>query len=91
MGKKVKRKTYVSKGQRDSVSRSTVKAVRRDVSAFDREIHKVNAWIAGKNPWITIANPSKETNRKFIKVRANAEWGDPKRRFANLYGVKDEQ
>ena len=32
-----------------------------------------------QNPWLTIENPSKEqTNRKFIRVRANDYWGNPK-------------
>lgn len=86
MGKKVKRKTYVSKGQRDSVSRSTVKAVRQDRSEIDKALHKLEAWRAGKNPWVTV--PGKQSNQKFVRVRANAVWGDPKRATANLFGGK---
>ena len=84
MGKKVKRKTYISKGQRDSVSRSTVKAARQDVSEFDKALHKVAAWRAGKNPWITV--PGTQSNQKFVRVRANSVYGDPKRSLANLFG-----
>lgn len=89
MGKKVKRKTYVSKGQRDSVSRSTVKAVKRDKSEFDKAIHKLEAWQAGKNPWITV--PGTQSNQRFVKVRANAVYGDPKRRSANIFGKPDAE
>ena len=84
MGKKVKRKTYVSKGQRDSVSRSTVKAVKRDVSAIDKALHKLAAWRAGKNPWITVPGPS--SNMRFVRVRANAVYGDPRFATANIFG-----
>ena len=86
MGKKVKRKTYVSKGQRDSVSRSVVKAVRQGRSEIEKALNKVTAWRAGKNPWITIAGPGPK--ERFKRVRANAEWGDPKK-LSTLYGRED--
>jgi hypothetical protein len=85
MGKKVKRKTYVSKGQRDSVSRSTVKAARQDVSELTKALHKIEAWRAGKNPWITVEGT--QSNQRFVRVRANALYGDPKK-SANLFGGK---
>lgn len=87
MGKKVKRKTYVSKGQRHSVARSTVKLVRRDTSGVEKALHKLNAWRAGKNPWITVEGPS--SNMRFVRVRANNLWGDP-RRTANIYKVSND-
>lgn len=88
MGKKVKRKTYTSKGQRDSVARSTVNATRRDAPEIDKALHKVAAWRAGKNPWITV--PGTQSNQRFVKVRANALYGDPKRASANLFGGKPD-
>lgn len=84
MGKKVKRKTYVSKGQRASVSRTAIRAARDGVSEFDKALHKVEAWRAGKNPWITV--PGTTSNQKFVRVRANSVYGDPKRATANLFG-----
>lgn len=87
MGKKVKRKTYVSKGQRNSVARSTVNAVRRDRSEVEKAMNKLNAWRAGKNPWITVPGPS--SNMRFVKVRANALYGDPRYATANIYGKSD--
>lgn len=80
MGKKRSRGTYHSKGERRAVAKSTVKAVRRDRSPFDIELNKLDAWRKGKNPWLTIKNPSGETNKRFIKVKANKVLGDPKGR-----------
>jgi len=84
MGKKVKRKTYVSKGQRRSIGRWAVNAVRRDKSDVEKAINKLDAWRAGKNPWITVPGPS--SNMLFIKVRANTLYGNPKNATANIYG-----
>ena len=88
MGKKVKRSTYTSKGERNSISRSTVKLVRRGVSEVEKALNKVEAWRAGKNPWITV--PGTEAKARFIRVRANNLWGDP-RRTANIYKARDEE
>jgi hypothetical protein len=88
MGKKVKRKTYVSKGERHSVARSTVKLVRQGVPEVQKALHKIEAWRAGKNPWITVPGPS--SNMRFVRVRANNLWGDP-RRTANIYKTRDEE
>lgn len=85
MGKKVKRKTYVSKGQRDSVARSTVKLIRQGRSELEKGLNKLAAWKAGKNPWVTVPGPA--TNMRFVRVRANTVWGDP-RRIANIYANK---
>lgn len=42
-GKKSKGKHYVSKGERPSVKRSILKAVRKDVSPLTRAIYKLEA------------------------------------------------
>ena len=89
MGKKVKRKTYVSKGERNSVARSTVNAVRRDRSPIEKALNKLAAWRAGKNPWITVKGPSK--NMPFVKVRANSLYGDPRFAMANIFGKRDAE
>ena len=88
MGKKVKRKTYVSKGERHSVARSTVKAIRQARTELEKGLTKLAAWRAGKNPWVTVPGPS--SNMRMIRVRANTVWGDP-RRTANIYKARDEE
>ena len=42
-GKKSKGKNYVSKGERPSVKRSILKAVRKDVDPFTKAINKLEA------------------------------------------------
>lgn len=87
MGKKVKRKTYVSKGQRPNISAATLKLVRSARTELDKAMNKLAAWKAGKNPWITVKGPS--SNMAFVRVRANAYWGDP-RKVANIYRGREE-
>jgi len=87
MGKKKTRSTTVSKGERRSVV-AGVKEVRRGTTEVQRALNKLDAWRKGKNPWIAVPGPSK--NQSFVKVRANMVYGDPKRRFANIYGGKAE-
>ena len=73
MGKKTKRKTYTSKGERSNVSNSTLKLVRSESS---KAFNKIDAWRAGKRGYVTIANPNKqETNRRFIKVTYEQYFG----------------
>ena len=83
MGKKVKRKTYTSKGQRRSVA-DGVSEVRRDRAEVDKALNKLAAWRKGQNPWITVSGPSKK--ERFVRVRANTLWGDPKKISAGIYG-----
>lgn len=91
MGKKKTRKTYTSKGQGPSVSKEDLRLARQAVPELTKALNKVAAWVAGKNPWITIANPNtNETNKRFIKVQANTLYGDPRRR-ANIYKLKDAE
>lgn len=86
MGKKRYRKNYTSKGLRRSVSRSTISLMRQDSDPFAKQFNILSAWRAGKNPWVTIANPDRnQTNKRFIKVRANGYYGNPKEATANLF------
>ena len=66
MGKKVKRKKYVSKGQRSNVATAN----KFDVwGAIDRALFKVQARQAGKRTCETIPNPDKKnTKERFIRV-----------------------
>jgi hypothetical protein len=89
MGKKRIRSKKVSGGERRSVGRWVINAIRRDKSEFDKALDKLAAWKAGKNPWITIAGPS--SNQRFIRVRANTLYGNPKTAMANIYGNKTEE
>ena len=84
MGKKVKRTKYVSKGERNSIGRWAVNAVRRERSEVEKAMNKLDAWRAGKNPWITVPGPS--SDKRFIRVRANTLYGNPKNATANIYG-----
>ena len=76
MGKKKQRAHQVSKGQRDSVARSTVKAIRRDyMQSSDRLDNQLAAFMKGKNVILTIPNPNKnETNKRMIRVPAAEVW-----------------
>jgi hypothetical protein len=76
MGKKKQRANQVSKGQRDSVARSTVKAMRRDyMQSSDRVNNQLAAFLKGKNVMLTIPNPNKnETNKRMIRVPAAEVW-----------------
>lgn len=85
MGKKRTRSAKTSKGERRSIV-AGVKEVRRDVSAFAKNAHKLDAWRLGKNPWITV--PGTASNARFIRVRANTVYGNPKTSSANLFGGK---
>jgi hypothetical protein len=89
MGKKVKRSTYVSKGQRNSIARSTVKAIKQGRSELEKAMNKLAAWRAGKNPWITVPGPSKKES--FIRVRANSFYGNPKTANYSIYRGKTEE
>jgi hypothetical protein len=82
MGKKRTRKTVVSKGQRRNIV-AGVKEVRQDRSEGEKDYNKLKAWGKGQNPWITVPGP--QTNKRFIKVRANSVWGNPKNRSTGIY------
>jgi len=78
-GKKSSGTHYTSKGERPNVSRSLLKAVKLAKTPSEKMENMVDVYSKGKNPWITVANPNtKETNKPFIKVRANELWGNSK-------------
>lgn len=91
MGKsKATGKNYVSKGERPSVSRDTLKGMKRDRSEGDKLMNKLNAWMKGKNPWITFEKPAQKNQplrERFYRVKANDVWGDPRKA---RYGVPTE-
>jgi hypothetical protein len=76
MGKKKQRAHQVSKGERNSVARSTVKAMRRDyMQSSDRVNNQLAAFLRGKNVMLTMPNPNKnETNKRMIRVPATEVW-----------------
>lgn len=88
MGKKRKRSTNVSKGERRSIV-AGLKEVRNSVPALDKAINKIEAWRSGKNPWITVPGPSKK--EAWVKVRANSIYGDPRYAMANIYKNKGDE
>lgn len=89
MGKKRTRSATTSKGERRSISKSVCKLVKQSRSEFDRAINKIEAWRAGKNPWITVPGPSKK--EAFVRVRANALYGDPRYAMANIFKNRGEE
>lgn len=86
MAKKASGKTYVSKGIHSNVKSSTLSSMRAGRDPSEKVINIQRAWLANKNPWVTIENPNKEqTGRRFIRVRANELWGSPKEREKKLF------
>lgn len=83
MGKRRTRSSVTSKGERRSVV-AGVKEARSDRSEFDKALNKLAAWRAGKNPWVTVAGAA--SNARFVRVRANSLWGDPKKIAQGLFG-----
>ena len=89
MGKKRTRKTVVSKGLRKSIV-AGVKEVRQSRTPLETMLNKLAAWRSGKNPWITVPNPAKGSNRPFTRVKANSLYGDPRYATANIDGNRGE-
>lgn len=86
MAKAGKSKGFISQGIHSNVSKQTLKDMKRNTPDIDKMRNKVYAYWAGKNPWITIENPNKEeTNKRFIKVKADELWGSPKKRLEHSY------
>lgn len=85
MGKKSSGNTYQSKGERPNVKRNILNAVRRDVTPSQKMEHIMDAYLKGRNPWLTVPNPNtNETNKKFIRVKSEDLWGNPKHRGFRL-------
>ena len=85
MGKKSSRNTYQSKGERPNVKRNILNAVRRDVTPSQKMEHIMTAYLKGRNPWLTVPNSNtNETNKKFIRVKSEDLWGNPKHRGFRL-------
>ena len=73
--------SYTSKGERKA-NRQISKAVKRDRTAIDKWGILQKAWLKGKNPWITVPNPNTaDTKARYVRVRAETEWGDPRKGF----------
>lgn len=67
-----KRKAYTSKGKYGSISKETVKAMRKDRTYTDRLANQLKQWARGRRTMVTVPNPNKnETNKPFIKVEGN--------------------
>lgn len=90
MGKKRTRSKYVSKGTRSNVSKDNLKLASRNEYEGIGMLHKVEAWLAGKNPWITIENVDGPSNQKFIKVRANDLYGHYKNASYGIFRGKEQ-
>lgn len=88
MGKKRTRSTTTSRGERRSIV-AGVKEVRRDNTLVKSALNKLAAWKAGKNPWITVPGPS--TKERFVRVKANNLYGDPRYAMANIYKNRGEE
>lgn len=74
MAKKRKRTKKISKGLRPTINSWVIKACSADDTT--RAQNKLDAWMSGKNPWITIANPNpSETAKRFIRVKADRYFG----------------
>lgn len=79
---------YTSKGERKA-NRQVSKAVKRERTAAEKWTILQKAWLNGKNPWVTIPNPNTaDTKARYVKVRAETEWGDPRKGFM-FGGSKD--
>ena len=77
MGKKTSRSTQTSKGERNNVSKSAIKAVRRNYMNNDlaRMKNQIAAFKRGKNVMVTIPNSNpNETNKRFIRINAKDVW-----------------
>jgi hypothetical protein len=85
MGKKSSGNTYQSKGERPNVKRNILNAVRRNVTPSQKAEHIMNAYLKGRNPWLTVPNSNtNETNKRFIRVKSEDLWGNPKHRGFRL-------
>ena len=79
MGKKKSSATQTSKGIHCQKPNRFSKLQRIEYKVtIQHSINKREAWARGKRVMLTIANPNakNETNKPFIRVPAEQEWGD---------------
>lgn len=91
MGKKRSRPKYTSKGQRSNVAKDTLKMVATGMESIDKGLNIIRAWKKGQNPWITVENTGGQTNKRFIKVKANDLYGNPKNATYGIFRGKEAQ
>jgi hypothetical protein len=73
--------SYTSKGERKA-NRQISKAVKRERTLLDKWGILQKAWLKGKNPWVVVPNPNTaDTKARYVRVRADTEWGDPRKGF----------
>lgn len=78
MGKKRARSKKTSKGIHTAVKTKV------SLPFIDRELNRIAAWKAGKNPWVTV-----DVDGSTIRVRANNQYGDPRKKY-NIFGKPKE-
>lgn len=88
MGKKKIRSTRTSKGERRNCV-AGLKESRRERCPIEKALNKIAAWRAGKNPWITV--PGTTTNKRFVRVRANEHYGNPKKATYSIFKDKSDE
>lgn len=92
MAKKKKcRPKYISKGERRSISKSTVRLVREDRTELEKIENKLSAWRSGKKGFVTIANPIDDPSKRFIKVSFDAYFGKGRDFKTVKFGEKSNQ
>lgn len=78
---KKKRATYVSKGERQNMSKKLTNAIRRELPDADKMLNRLKAWKKGKNPWMSFGDLG--------KFKMNSIYGDPRKRMQPASGVSD--
>ena len=69
------RTSYVSKGERQNVSKWTRKAIKRERTGLQRLNAQIDAFLEGKNVVLTIPNPNpNEKGKPFIRRNAKEVW-----------------
>lgn len=72
---------YVSKGIHSNVRQTTLNGMKALLPSWTKFMNKFEAYLDGKDPWMTIDNPNKnETNKRTIRVRASSIYGPLKER-----------
>ena len=71
------KKGQVSNGVNSNVVRSTLNAMRRDVTAAQKYENIWKAYLAGRDPWITL-DMGEGLRERFKKVKMRDIHGDPR-------------